>query len=58
MGGPLIRYLCLQMDGTQVFAVKSESDGRAGDNANSACTHVRVQIAWIFTQTDLIRVDR
>jgi hypothetical protein len=44
MAGPPIPYFYVQMDGTQVFVVKSETEGRAGRNARSARTHARVQV--------------
>jgi len=38
----LVEYLYIQMDGTQVFVVKSETEGRAGRTLGATGAHSRM----------------
>jgi hypothetical protein len=53
MAGPPIPYLYVQMDGTQVFVVKSETEGRAGRTAGQPARTRECKLGAIFTQTDV-----
>jgi hypothetical protein len=51
MTGPPIPYLYVQMDGTQVFVVKSETEGCAGRTAGQPARTRECKLGAIFTQT-------
>ena len=51
MAGPPIPYLYVQMDGTQVFVVKSEIEGRAGRTPGQPARTRECKLGAIFTQT-------
>jgi hypothetical protein len=53
MAGPPIPYLYVQMDGTQVFVVKSETEGRAGRTTGQPARTRECKLGAIFTQTDV-----
>ncbi|MBV9573567.1 MAG: ISKra4 family transposase [Acidobacteriales bacterium] len=49
--GPPIPYLYVQMDGTQVFVVKSETEGRAGRTPGQPARTRECKLGAVFTQT-------
>lgn len=49
--GPQIPYLYVQMDGTQVFVVKSETEGRAGRTSGQPARTRECKLGAVFTQT-------
>lgn len=49
--GPPIPYLYVQMDGTQVFVVKSETEGRAGRAPGLPPRTRECKLGCVFTQT-------
>jgi hypothetical protein len=49
--GPPIPYLYVQMDGTQVFVVKSETEGRAGRIPGQPARTRECKLGAVFTQT-------
>lgn len=51
MAGPSIPYLYVEMDGTQVFVVKSETQGRAGRTPGQPARTRECKLGAIFTQT-------
>ena len=51
MAGPVIPYLYVQMDGTQVFVVKSETEGRAGRTPGQPARTRECKLGCVFTQT-------
>ena len=51
VAGPSIRYLYVQMDGTQVFMVKSETEGRAGRTPGQRARTRECKLGAVFTQT-------
>ena len=51
VAGPSIRYLYVQMDGTQVFMVKSETEGRAGRTPGQRARTRECKPGAVFTQT-------
>ena len=52
IAGPPIPYFYVQMDGTQVFVVKSETEGRAGRTPGQPARTRECKLGAIFTQTD------
>ena len=51
MAGPSIPYVYIQMDGTQVFVVKSEPEGRAGKTPGQPARTRECKLGAVFTQT-------
>ncbi|MGH9625669.1 MAG: ISKra4 family transposase [Bryobacteraceae bacterium] len=51
VAGPSIPYLYIQMDGTQVFVVKSETEGRAGRTPGQLAHTRECKLGAVFTQT-------
>lgn len=51
MAGPPIPYLYVQMDGTQVFVVKAETEGRPGRDPGQPARTRECKLGAIFTQT-------
>jgi hypothetical protein len=51
VAGPPIPYLYVQMDGTQVFVVKSETQGRAGRTTGQPARTRECKLGAVFTQT-------
>lgn len=51
VAGPPIPYLYVQMDGTQVFVVKSETEGRAGRTSGQPARTRECKLGAVFTQT-------
>jgi hypothetical protein len=51
IAGPPIPYLYVQMDGTQVFVVKSETEGRAGRTPGQPARTRECKLGAVFTQT-------
>jgi hypothetical protein len=51
VAGPPIPYLYVQMDGTQVFVVKSETEGRAGRTPGQPARTRECKLGAVFTQT-------
>ncbi len=51
VAGPPIPYLYVQMDGTQVFTVKSETEGRAGRTPGQPARTRECKLGAVFTQT-------
>lgn len=51
VAGPPIPYLYVQMDGTQVFVVKSETEGRAGRTPGRLARTRECKLGAVFTQT-------
>jgi hypothetical protein len=51
VAGPSIRYLYIQMDGTQVFVVKTETEGRAGRTPGQLARTRECKLGAVFTQT-------
>jgi hypothetical protein len=51
VAGPPIPYLYVQMDGTQVFVVKSETQGRAGRTPGQPARTRECKLGAVFTQT-------
>ena len=51
VAGPSIPYLYIQMDGTQVFVVKSETEGRAGRTLGQPARTRECKLGAVFTQT-------
>jgi hypothetical protein len=51
MAGPSIPYLYVQMDGTQVFVVKTETEGRAGRTPGQPARTRECKLGAVFTQT-------
>jgi hypothetical protein len=51
IAGPTIPYLYVQMDGTQVPVVKSETQGRAGRTAGEPARTRECKLGAVFTQT-------
>ena len=51
VAGPPIPYLYVQMDGTQVFVVKSETEGRAGRTPGTPARTRECKLGAVFTQT-------
>jgi hypothetical protein len=49
--GPPIPYLYVQMDGTQVFVVKFETEGRAGRTPRQPARTRECKLGCVFTQT-------
>ena len=49
--GPPIPYLYIQMDGTQVFVVKAETEGRAGRTPGQPARTRECKLGAVFTQT-------
>ena len=51
ISGPPIPYMYVQMDGTQVFVVKSETEGRAGRIPGKPARTRECKLGAVFTQT-------
>jgi hypothetical protein len=51
VSGPPIPYLYVQMDGTQVFVVKSETEGRTGRAPGQPAFTRECKLGAVFTQT-------
>lgn len=51
VAGPPIPYLYVQMDGTQIFVVKSETEGRAGRTPGQPAHTRECKLGAVFTQT-------
>lgn len=51
IAGPRIPYLYVQMDGTQVFVVKTETEGRAGRTPGQPARSRECKLGCVFTQT-------
>ena len=51
VAGPPIPYLYIQMDGTQVFVVKAETEGRAGRTPGQPARSRECKLGAVFTQT-------
>lgn len=51
MAGPPIPFLYVQMDGTQVFVVKSETEGCAGRRPGQSARTRECKLGAVFTQT-------
>lgn len=51
VAGPAIPYMYVQMDGTQVFVVKSETEGRAGRTPGKPARTRECKLGAVFTQT-------
>jgi len=51
VAGPSIRYLYVQMDGTQVFTVKTETADRAGRTPGQPARTRECKLGAVFTQT-------
>jgi hypothetical protein len=51
MAGAAIPHLYVQMDGTQVFVVKSETEGRAGRTPGQPARTRECKLGCVFTQT-------
>lgn len=51
VAGPSIPYLYIQMDGTQVFVVKSETEGRPGRTPGQLARTRECKLGAVFTQT-------
>jgi len=51
VAGPSIPYVYIQMDGTQVFVVKSEPEGRAGKTPGQPARTRECKLGAVFTQT-------
>ena len=51
VAGPSIPYLYIQMDGTQVFVVKAETEGRAGRTPGQPARTRECKLGAVFTQT-------
>jgi hypothetical protein len=51
VAGPSIPYLYIQMDGTQVFVVKAETEGRAGRIPSQPARTRECKLGVVFTQT-------
>lgn len=51
ISGAAISYLYVQMDGTQVFVVKSETEGRAGRTPDQPARTRECKLGCVFTQT-------
>ena len=51
VAGPSIPYLYVQMDGTQVFVVKSETEGHAGRTPGQPARTRECKLGAVFTQT-------
>jgi hypothetical protein len=51
VAGPPIPYLYVQMDGTQVFVVKSETEGRTGRTPGQLARTRECKLGAVFTQT-------
>ena len=49
--GPSIPYLYIQMDGTQVFVVKTQTEGRAGRTSGQPARTRECKLGAVFTQT-------
>ena len=49
--GDPIPHLYVQMDGTQVFVVKSETEGRTGRTAGQPARTRECKLGCVFTQT-------
>jgi len=53
MAGAPIPHLYVQMDGTQVFVVKSETEGRAGRTRGQPARTRECKLGCVFTQTGI-----
>jgi len=53
IAGPPIPHMYMQMDGTQVFVVKSETEGRAGRKPGQPARTRECKLGCVFTQTDV-----
>ncbi len=53
IAGPPIPHMYMQMDGTQVFVVKSETEGRAGRTPGQPARTRECKLGCVFTQTDV-----
>jgi hypothetical protein len=53
MAGAPIPHLYVQMDGTQVFVVKSETEGRAGRTPGQPARNRECKLGCVFTQTGI-----
>lgn len=51
VAGPPLPYLYVQMDGTQVFVVKAETEGRAGRSPGQPARTRECKLGAVFTQT-------
>jgi hypothetical protein len=51
MAGAPIPHLYVQMDGTQVFVVKSETEGRTGRTSGQSARTRECKLGCVFTQT-------
>jgi len=51
VAGPSIPYLYVQMDGTQVFVVKAETEGRTGRTPGQPARTRECKLGAVFTQT-------
>jgi hypothetical protein len=51
VAGPSIPYLYIQMDGTQMFVVKTETEGRAGRTPGQLARTRECKLGAVFTQT-------
>jgi hypothetical protein len=51
IAGPTIPYLYVQIDGTQVFVVKADTEGRPGRNPGQPARTRECKLGAVFTQT-------
>jgi hypothetical protein len=51
IAGPSIPYLYIQMDGTQIFMVKTETEGRTGRTPGQFARTRECKLGAVFTQT-------
>ncbi len=58
IAGRSIPYLYVQMDGTQVFTVKSEAEGRAGRTPGQPARTRECKLGCVFTQTGVDKQGR
>lgn len=58
VAGPPIPYLYVQMDGTQVFVVKPETEGRAGRTPGQPARTRECKLGAVFTQTTVDQQGR
>jgi hypothetical protein len=58
IAGPPIPYLYVQMDGTQVFVVKAETEGRPGRTSGQPARTRECKLGAVFTQTAVDDQDR
>ena len=58
IAGPSIRHLYIQMDGTQVFVVKAETQGRPGRTPGQPARTRECKLGAVFTQTTVDQQGR